>query len=66
MDEELADERYQLDRGNEEYGDDDSKLSPDDSTAMRAKVLSNILESLDSQGGAPGPISTLLSEMKNS
>ncbi len=66
MDEELADEKYQLDRGNKDYGDDVSNLSPDDPTAMRAKVLSNILESLDSQGGAPGPVSTLLTEMKNS
>lgn len=66
MDEELAMENSHLDRDCTDYGEEISNLSPDDPTAMKAKILSNLLESLDSQGGSSGPVSTLLAEMQGS
>ena len=66
MDEELAMENSDLDRDSTEYCEELSNLSSDDPTAMKAKILSNLLESLDSQGGRAGPVSTLLAEMKGS
>jgi len=40
-------------------------LVADDPTAINASVLSNLLESLDAQGAASGPVSTLFTEVKN-
>jgi len=65
MDEQLA--GTDLDRGfkvpgGENGSEDTPQLSFDDPTAIKANVLSNLLESLDAQGGNAGPVSTLLSE----
>mmetsp|Transcript_19822 Transcript_19822/g.24444 ORF Transcript_19822/g.24444 Transcript_19822/m.24444 type:complete len:843 (+) Transcript_19822:131-2659(+) len=38
-------------------------LPSEDPMTMNVNVLSNLLESLDAQDGAPGPVSTLLKEM---
>ncbi len=67
MDEQLVGE--ELDRtfdvvgeGEDGTGDDYIPIPIDDPTAARATVLTNILESLDAQGGSIGPVSTLLME----
>jgi hypothetical protein len=65
MDEQLTSE--QLDRefqlpNAEEGVKDTEKLPFDDPTAMKATVLSNMLESLAAQGSTSGPATTLLME----
>jgi hypothetical protein len=73
MDEQLAGEELEREFKvpGEEGGDiggqdkDKVKLSFDDPTAIKASVLSNILESLDAQGGSSGPAMTLLAETKS-
>ena len=68
MDEQLTSE--QLDREfqlpNTDEGDQDTEKLPfDDLTAMKATVLSNMLESLAAQGSTSGPATTLLMETNN-
>jgi hypothetical protein len=41
-------------------------LPHDDSTVIKANVLSNLLESLDAQEGSKGPIQTMLTEISAS
>jgi hypothetical protein len=64
MDEEL--EFHTRDRT---FSDDDAELGNltlNDPAVIKANVISNLMQSLDSQEGASGPISTILREARNS
>ena len=73
MDEQLAGEELEREfkvpgeEGDDIGGQDKDKvkLSFGDPTAIKASVLSNILGSLDAQGGSSGPAMTLLAETKS-
>jgi len=59
MDDQLA--TQDLDR-DFSVGEHNVKLPHGDPAATKANVLSNILESLDAQGGSSGPASIMLRE----
>lgn len=51
------------DRGND---NEDLDLPFDDPAAIKANVISNLLESLDAQEGNSGPVTTIFSEVSKS
>jgi hypothetical protein len=63
------DEELEIATADRTFTDEDARLHnlpSNDPAVIKANVISNLMQSLDSQEGASGPISTILREAQNS
>lgn len=63
------DEELEIATADRTFIDEDAQLSNlplNDPAVIKANAISNLMQSLDSQEGASGPISTILREAQNS
>lgn len=66
MDEELAQHKLDIndvDITQDHFDCDERHLSPNDPIAQELDILSNLMKSLEVQGGSSGPVTTILDEM---